>query len=215
MKLKTKLIINRYKLKFYSKKILALLFMSFLFIGCEQAQEQQEDQSADSTPAETKATSIEDVSNDYFGEYHSLCTTERLDNEGPISMQTAKIVKVSLDYGDPVITVEEYAEADCRTLLVTRKYEIDHTVELALFDSGEKTTLKFDYTSSSFTLNHSAYDGYNSCGFVASTDTEYLLNSPCQPNLDGKSGRYSISDQGNGQYKFTGSQGGEFTLTKQ
>lgn len=188
------------------KFLLSLLLLTF--ISCNGASEGE-------ATVNDGTSQVEDVTAEYLGEYHTGCTQEVLENPAAISFMTAKIVKVHLDHGNPYLFVEEYAEANCTTLLVTRKYEVDFVMENTFFQ-GElvDTSLKLDILSSSFTLNHSAYNGYNDCGFPASQSIEYLLGSPCTPNLDGKQESYQVEDLGNGDYKLSGSRG-QFTFSKQ
>ena len=71
-----------------------------------------------------------------------------------------------------------------------------------------------EYLSSNLMLNHSAYAGYWDCGFTASIDIDYPLNSSCLSNLDGNTANYKLEDLGSDQFRLTGNQE-IITLTKQ
>ena len=210
MKLKTKIIISKYKLKFYTRKLIAALLL-VTFISCEQntQTEVKEDGSI-----ETKSTTTsEDISSDYYGVYTSLCISD-----SNLEFGQGRITELTLDSGNPTIVIKEYGEADCRTITATRSYELDAIVESRTTISGETVStsnnLSIEYISSTLTLNHSAYAGYWDCGFTASIDIDYPLNSSCLSNLDGNTANYKLEDLGSDQYRLTGSEE-IITLTKQ
>ena len=172
-------------------KLLSILFL-LVFISCEQQPEvgTEEDKVGKSTFTTT------DISEEYYGIYSSTCKAD-----SALEFGQGKEISITLDSGAPVMTVKEYGESDCRTLLVTRSYELAFKVESQLYESPSQiiNILEIEYISSTLHLNHSAYNGYWDCGFTANLDTDYVLNSPCRSNLDNTIEKYEIKKVSNNQ----------------
>jgi hypothetical protein len=191
-------------------KLLTILFL-LIFISCEQTTETEvkEDGSI-----ETKSNiTPTDISSDYFGDYISLCH----DNSS-LEFGQGRIVELTLDSGSPTLVIKEYGEVDCRTITATRSYSLDAVVETTSTTFGgvvtTSTDLSIEYLSSNLMLNHSAYAGYWDCGFTASIDINYPLNSSCLSNLDGNTTTYKFEDLGSNQFRIS-NYIETITLTKQ
>lgn len=191
-------------------KLLSILFL-LIFISCEKSTETEV---KDDGSIETKSTTTsEDISSDHYGIYLSNCIAD-----ASLEFGQGKIVELTIDLGAPSFIIKEYGEHDCRTLTATRSYSVDAIVEVVTNISKEgvetSNNLSLEYLSSNLMLNHSAYAGYWDCGFTASIDIDYPLNSSCLSNLDGEVANYNFEVMGSDQYKITnGSE--SITLTKQ
>jgi hypothetical protein len=190
-------------------KLLTLTFL-FIFISCEEGANTQEAQGSQDANS-TEISNITDVTADYYGTYQSDCIAD-----SDLEFGQGKEITIILDAGSPVFEVKEYGEATCLTLLATRSYDLAFEAESVLDIEAQTTTttLEIEYISSTLRLSHSAYNGYNSCGFTASLDIDYVLASPCEPNLDGNVDNYLIEDLGASQFSIQNNSE-TITLTKQ
>lgn len=188
-------------------KLVSILFL-LIFISCE---ENPSTGSEDGSRVESSTIEIVDISPDFYGEYLSECSAD-----SSLEFGQGKIYTLSLSSGAPSLTITEYGEANCQTLLATRSYSLGFKVEshISIIENETRNKLEIEYIESNLMLNHSAFDGYWDCGFTASLDTLYPLNSVCQSNLNGDVEKYDIQDTGDDQYKLIGPSE-TITLTKQ